>query len=62
MTLSSLPLRVRPPRWLLLIGPNEEEAKQVEDLKEDFKDVVAVKARPEPSLVAPVELKVDITQ
>jgi hypothetical protein len=41
---------------------NEEEAKQVEDLKEDFKDVVAVKVRPEPSLVAPVELKVDITQ
>jgi hypothetical protein len=34
----------------------------VEDLKEDFKDVVAVKVRPEPSLVAPVELKVDITQ
>jgi hypothetical protein len=34
----------------------------VEDFKEDFKDVVAVKARPEQSLVAPVELKVDIAQ
>jgi hypothetical protein len=39
---------------------NEEEAKQVEELIEEFKDVFAVEVRPEPALVAPIELKVDI--
>ena len=32
----------------------------MESLIEEFKDVFAVEVRPEPALVAPIELKVDI--
>ena len=39
---------------------NREEAKQIEDLLQEFEDVFAVEVRPEPALVAPIELKVDI--
>ena len=39
---------------------NREEAEAIEKLIEEFKDVFAVEVRPEPALVAPIELNVDI--
>jgi hypothetical protein len=38
---------------------NEEEAKAVEKLIREYRDVFAIEVRPQPALVAPIELKVD---
>jgi hypothetical protein len=48
------------PVSLVTINPtNEEEAKAIEILIHEYRDVFAVEVRPQPALVAPIDIEVD---